>query len=176
MTIDPGNIGGPSAGLAFTLGVIDELNPGDLTGGRKIAATGTIESDGSVGDVGGVVQKTAAVRRAGAIAFLVPPGEYADAVKNAGPKLKVIKVTSLEQALDALKGLGRRPERPAAGADDVAGRRPARRSVTVVRYRPTLRLWPPKVHVRVPAGRRCLPTWSPNEGSPPPAGASTRGR
>jgi len=106
VTIDPGNIGGPSAGLAFTLGVIDELSAGDLTGGRTIAATGTIEADGSVGDVGGVVQKTAAVRRAGAVAFLVPPGEYADAEKHAGPKLKVIKVTSLEQALNALKSLG----------------------------------------------------------------------
>jgi PDZ domain-containing protein len=106
VTIDPGNIGGPSAGLAFTLGVIDELSAGDLTGGRTIAATGTIEPDGSVGEVGGVVQKTAAVRRAGAVAFLVPPGEYADAVKHAGPKLKVIKVASLEQALNALKSLG----------------------------------------------------------------------
>jgi PDZ domain-containing protein len=106
VTIDPGNIGGPSAGLAFTLGVIDQLSAGDLTGGRTIAATGTIEPDGSVGDVGGVVQKTAAVRQAGAVAFLVPPGEYADALKHAGPKLKVMKVTSLEQALNALKGLG----------------------------------------------------------------------
>jgi PDZ domain-containing protein len=106
VTIDPGNIGGPSAGLAFTLGVINELTAGDLTGGRTIAATGTIEPDGSVGEVGGVIQKTAAVRSAHAVAFLVPPGEYADAEKHAGPTLKVIKVTSIGQALDALKSLG----------------------------------------------------------------------
>ena len=104
--IDPGNIGGPSAGLAFTLGVIDDLTAGDLTGGRTIAVTGTINPDGTVGDVGGVVQKTKAVRNAGAVAFLVPPGEYNDAVKHAGSQLKVIKVTNLEDALTALRNLG----------------------------------------------------------------------
>jgi PDZ domain-containing protein len=104
--IDPHNIGGPSAGLAFTLGVIDQLTAGDLTGGRTIAVTGTINPDGTVGDVGGVVQKTKAVRNAGAVAFLVPPGEYNDAVKHAGSQLKVIKVTNLEDALTALRNLG----------------------------------------------------------------------
>jgi PDZ domain-containing protein len=104
--IDPGNIGGPSAGLAFTLGVIDKLTTSDLTGGREIAATGTINPDGSVGDVGGVVQKTAAVRKAGAVAFLVPPGEYQQARQHAGSHLQVIKVTSLEDALNALRSLG----------------------------------------------------------------------
>jgi PDZ domain-containing protein len=106
VTINAGAIGGPSAGLAFTLGVIDELSQGDLTGGRTIAATGTIEPDGTVGDVGGVAQKTAAVRHAGAAAFLVPPGEYAEALKHAGSHVKIIKVTTLEQALSALRGLG----------------------------------------------------------------------
>jgi Lon-like protease len=106
VTIDAGNIGGPSAGLAFTLGVIDELTKTDLTGGRVIAATGTIGADGAVGDVGGVAQKTAAVRQSGAIAFLVPPGEYQEALKHAGSHLKVIQVKSLEQALDALRSLG----------------------------------------------------------------------
>jgi Lon-like protease len=106
VTIDAGNIGGPSAGLAFTLGVIDELSKTDLTGGQVIAATGTIEPDGTVGDVGGVAQKTAAVREAGAAAFLVPPGEYQEALKHAGSHLKVIKVTTLEQALSALRSLG----------------------------------------------------------------------
>ncbi|MDP9073218.1 MAG: PDZ domain-containing protein [Actinomycetota bacterium] len=106
VSIAPGNIGGPSAGLAFTLGVIDDLSTGDLTGGRNIAVTGTINPDGTVGEVGGVVQKTVAVRNAGATAFLVPPGEYNDAVKHAGSKLKVIKVTTLEDALAALRNLG----------------------------------------------------------------------
>jgi len=106
VTIDAGSIGGPSAGLAFTLGVIDELSNSDLTGGQVIAATGTIDSGGQVGDVGGVAQKTAAVRQSGAVAFLVPPGEYGEAVKHAGSHLKIIKVTTLEQALDALRSLG----------------------------------------------------------------------
>jgi Lon-like protease len=106
VTINAGSIGGPSAGLAFTLGVIDELSQGDLTGGRTIAATGTIEPDGSVGPVGGVAQKTAAVRQAGAVAFLVPHDEYNEALKHAGPHLKILEVRTLEQALSALRGLG----------------------------------------------------------------------
>ena len=69
------NIGGPSAGLAMTLGVIDALDKGSLTGGRTVAATGTIDSQGNVGDVGGVPQKTVAVENAGASIFFVPvPG------------------------------------------------------------------------------------------------------
>ncbi len=106
VVIDSGTIGGPSAGLAFTLGVLDTLTAGELTGGKSVAATGTIEIDGHVGDVGGVVQKTAAVRAAGASVFLVPPGEYEDARSHAGSKLRVIKVTSLDDAIAALAGLG----------------------------------------------------------------------
>lgn len=104
--IKSGNIGGPSAGLAFTLGVIDALTPGELTGGRKVAVTGTIQIDGRVGDVGGVAQKTSAVRAAGAEVFLVPAGEYEIARSRAGKGLHVIKVTTLQDALDALGSLG----------------------------------------------------------------------
>lgn len=104
--IDSSNIGGPSAGLAFTLGVLDELTPGELTGGGKVAATGTIDLDGTVGDVGGVAQKTAAVIHAGAKYFLVPPGEYQEARHRAGKHLKVVKVATLDQALAALAQLG----------------------------------------------------------------------
>jgi PDZ domain-containing protein len=106
VVIDSGTIGGPSAGLAFTLGVLDTLTAGELTGGKKVAATGTIEIDGHVGDVGGVVQKTAAVRAAGASVFLVPPGEYDDARRHAGPKLDVVQVASLDDAIAALARLG----------------------------------------------------------------------
>ena len=106
VTINAGSIGGPSAGLAFTLALINELSSSDLTGGQVIAATGTIEPDGTVGDVGGVTQKTAAVRKAHGIAFLVPPGEYQEAVRHAGSHLKVIKVTTLGDALAALGSLG----------------------------------------------------------------------
>ena len=65
-SISSDQIGGPSAGLAFTLTMIDELTPGDITGGHKIAATGAINLDGSVGDIGGLHQKTVAVKSAGA--------------------------------------------------------------------------------------------------------------
>jgi PDZ domain-containing protein len=106
VTIDSGQVGGPSAGLAFTLEVIDTLTAGDLTGGRKVAVTGTIESDGSVGEVGGVPQKTAAVRASGARYFLVPASEYKEAKAHAGSRLTVIPVKNLEQALTALNGLG----------------------------------------------------------------------
>ncbi len=106
VTIDPGNIGGPSAGLSFTLGMIDELSSGDLTGGKSIAVTGTINPDGSVGDVGGVAQKAVAVRNTKAVAFLVPKGEGAVARRHAGSHVKVIEVTTLEEALNALRSLG----------------------------------------------------------------------
>lgn len=106
VTINALDIGGPSAGLSFTLGVIDDLSGSDITGGKTIAVTGTINSDGSVGDVGGVAQKAVAVRKAGAVAFLVPKGEGKVAQQHAGSHVKVIEITTLEQALDALKSLG----------------------------------------------------------------------
>jgi PDZ domain-containing protein len=99
-------IGGPSAGLAFTLEVLDVLTAGELTGGKKVAATGTIELDGTVGEVGGVAQKTIAVRRAGATLFMVPTPEYAEAKRFAGPDLVVKRVDSLEDALRVLAKVG----------------------------------------------------------------------
>lgn len=99
ITISTPGIGGPSAGLAFTLGIIDQLKGGNLTRGKMIAATGTISPDGSVGDVGGVPQKTIAVERAGARLFLVPPEEYKAALSKATPALKVESVSTLAQAV-----------------------------------------------------------------------------
>lgn len=104
--IDSGAIGGPSAGLAFTLGLLDELSPGELTGGRKVAVTGTIDVDGKVGEVGGVPQKTEAVKRAGAKYFLVPPAELAAARSHAGPHLVVLPVSTLDEALGTLACVG----------------------------------------------------------------------
>lgn len=104
--IDTTGVGGPSAGLAFTLALIDELTPGELTGGRDVAVTGTIDINGTVGDVGGVVQKTAAVRNRGARLFLVPPGEFEQARQHAGKKLKIVQVTTLAEALAALRANG----------------------------------------------------------------------
>ncbi len=108
--IDSGSVGGPSAGLAFTLAVLDQLTEGELTGGAQVAVTGTIGADGSVGAVGGVLQKTAAVRDLGVDAFLVPAGlrdeELVAIAERAGDDLEVIPVSTLEEALDALEQLG----------------------------------------------------------------------
>ncbi len=106
VTINVTNIGGPSAGLAMTLGVIDALSEGSLTGGRTVAATGTIDSSGKVGDVGGVPQKTVAVENADASIFLVPPGEYKDAMSKDRSGLKIYAVSTLDQALAVLAAHG----------------------------------------------------------------------
>ncbi len=102
---DTGDVGGPSAGLAFTLGLIDRLTAGELTGGQSVAVTGTISSDGHVGEIGGVEQKAAAVRRSGIETFLVPAGNYDAAVAHAGP-VHVVGVATLDDALAALADLG----------------------------------------------------------------------
>jgi PDZ domain-containing protein len=104
--IDAGTIGGPSAGLAFTLGVIDVLTPGELTGGRPIAVTGTIDLDNAVGAVGGVSQKAAAVSDAGIEVFLVPAGEAPAARARVGDTVRIVPVRTLEDALAALRDLG----------------------------------------------------------------------
>jgi Lon-like protease len=106
ITINSEGIGGPSAGLAYTLGIIQALTPDDLTGGKKVSATGTIDAAGHVGDVGGVAQKTVAVRDSGATLFLVPPAEYKVAMQHAGSHLTVVPVASLDQALAALSSHG----------------------------------------------------------------------
>ena len=107
VSIASDNIGGPSAGLAFTLGIIDSLAGGRLTGGHVVAATGTIRPDGSVGDVGGVAQKTVAVERnRRTTLFLVPPQELAVARSKANGKLDIEAVSTLAQALADLEKIG----------------------------------------------------------------------
>ena len=106
ISINAAGIGGPSAGLSFTLGVIDVLTGGNLTGRHVMAATGTIDASGNVGDVGGVAEKTVAVSRAGATLFMVPPQEYATARAHAGPHLRVVAVSTLQQALTAIGANG----------------------------------------------------------------------
>ena len=105
VTIDSGNVVGPSAGLAFTLGIIDLLTPGDLTGGTTVAVTGTITPSGDVGRVGGVEQKAAAAIGAGATVYLVPADEAAEAKARAGDTMTVIGVRTLDDALRALADL-----------------------------------------------------------------------
>ena len=104
--IDAGGIGGPSAGLIYAIGIIDTLTPGDITGGYDIAATGEIRSDGTVGQVGGLREKTIGVERAGAEFFLVPAGDASLAeAQGAADRIQVVPVATVQEALDFLKGL-----------------------------------------------------------------------
>lgn len=105
------DVGGPSAGLLFALGIVDKLDGdgsgGDLTGGRTIAGTGTITPEGEVGPVGGVSLKTQAAKRDGATVFLVPEAECADAQAELPEGLRLIPVTTLERTVDSLRALQR---------------------------------------------------------------------
>lgn len=112
--IDTGEVGGPSAGLAFTLAILDRMTPGSLLGDQRVAVTGTIEIDGSVGPVGGVDHKTEAAIREGAKLFLVPPDELELARKTARGRIRVETVSTLDEALDALEAAGGTPL-PASG-------------------------------------------------------------
>lgn len=103
--IQTGQVGGPSAGLAFTLAVLDELTSGELTGGHQVAVTGAITCDGDVEPVGFVQQKALAARSAGAVMMLVPEGEAELARPHAGD-MEVVAVSDLDDALEALARLG----------------------------------------------------------------------
>jgi PDZ domain-containing protein len=98
-------VGGPSAGLAFTLAIIDDLTPGSLTGGTRVAVTGTIDPNGTVGEVGGVEQKAITARTNGMQLMIVPKGEVEDARNGAGD-VRVVGVRNIEEALDALHEAG----------------------------------------------------------------------
>ncbi|MEV8557695.1 S16 family serine protease [Streptomyces sp. NPDC051917] len=109
VTLKLADVGGPSAGLLFTLGIIDKLHGdgsgGDLTGGRTVAGTGTIDASGKIGAVGGVALKTQAARRDGATIFLVPKAECTDAKAELPKGLRLIPVTTLKSAVDSLEAL-----------------------------------------------------------------------
>lgn len=105
VTISLADIGGPSAGLMFALGIIDKLEPASLTGGRFIAGTGTIDDSGTVGPIGGIPEKLIGARRRGATAFLVPAANCAEALSSPPAGLRLIKVTSLRDALTQLHDL-----------------------------------------------------------------------
>lgn len=108
---DTGEVGGPSAGLAFTLTIIDLMTEGDLTGDLDVAVTGTIRLDGSVGSVGGTAQKAAAARGSDMDLFLVPSEgqDYDNAVPHAGDDMDVVKVDDIEDALEVLEDHGGDP-------------------------------------------------------------------
>jgi len=115
LTIDLDKIGGPSAGLMFALGIVDKLRPEDLTGGKIIAGTGTIDDEGKVGPIGGVGQKLLGAKRAGATIFLTPEKNCAEAVQNAQPGLTLVKVGTLTEGLAALEAIRQgRPTTPCA--------------------------------------------------------------
>lgn len=105
ITIDSGQVVGPSAGLAYALELVDLLTPGELTGGMAVAATGDLRPDGSVAPIGGVKQKTVTVRQAGAKVFLVPSANFEEAQDRAGDDLQVFAVDSFDDALKVLGGL-----------------------------------------------------------------------
>ena len=105
MSINAGNVGGPSAGVAFALEVMEELGR-DVVHGHKIAATGEIFADGSIGPIGGIKQKTIGAREAHVDAFLVPAGDNAREARKYAHGLRIIPVDTFPQALRALATLG----------------------------------------------------------------------
>ena len=103
--VNTGNVGGNSAGLALALSILDLVTPGELTGGRRIATTGTIDSDGMVGPVGGVVQKVVAAREGDIELLLVPKAELEIALRHASG-MPVEGVDNFQDALDVLERYG----------------------------------------------------------------------
>ncbi|QGU06664.1 Lon protease [Corynebacterium occultum] len=96
------DIGGPSAGMMFSLAVVDKLSPGELNGGHFVAGTGTIDEDGGVGPIGGIVHKVAAAEDIGAEVFLAPSANCAEATSRGHGELIILKVDSLREAIDQM--------------------------------------------------------------------------
>ena len=106
------NIGGPSAGLMFSLAVVDKLTTGDLNDGKFVAGTGTIDSEGKVGSIGGITHKMLSAREAGATIFLVPADNCDEAKTAHEDGLQLVKVDTLSHAVDALHALSAGGEPP----------------------------------------------------------------
>ena len=105
VTINAGDVGGPSAGLMFSLGIYDKLTPGALTGDHQIAGTGTIDDQANVGPIGGIAQKMAGARDGGADFFLAPAANCNDVVGHIPDGLQVFKVATFDQAKAAVEGI-----------------------------------------------------------------------
>ncbi|MFI7640279.1 PDZ domain-containing protein [Nonomuraea sp. NPDC049400] len=103
--INVGDVGGPSAGMMFSLGIVDKLTPGELTGGKRIAGTGTIDPSGQVGAIGGIAQKMVGARKSGATIFLTPADNCAEATKAVPDGLRLVKADTLHDAVLALDAL-----------------------------------------------------------------------
>lgn len=109
------DIGGPSAGLMFSLAVVDKLSPGELSGGGFVAGTGTIDNGGTVGPIGGIRFKMMAARDAGATIFLVPADNCDEARQQPPAGLRLIKVDKLDDAVTSLEALDRGSDTPTCG-------------------------------------------------------------
>lgn len=105
VTIQIDNVGGPSAGMMFALGIIDVLTPGELTGGESFAGTGTISAEGTVGPIGGIRQKMWGALDAGADWFLAPQSNCGEVVGHVPDGLRVFSVATLDDALDVLEAV-----------------------------------------------------------------------
>lgn len=105
VSIQAGNVGGPSAGMMHALAIIDTLTPGEMTKGRVIAGTGTIQFDGTVGNIGGVRQKVTGAGAAGASVILVPAGNYEEALTAPRNGIEIVPIATLEEAVAYLEGL-----------------------------------------------------------------------
>ncbi len=100
--IELADVGGPSAGLMFALGIVDKLTPGSLTGGRFVAGTGTIDDAGKVGPIGGIEMKTVGARAKGAQYFLTPKDNCATAARDVPDGLTLVEVDTIDDAVSAL--------------------------------------------------------------------------
>ncbi len=101
------DVGGPSAGLMFALGIVDKLTPEDLTGGKFVAGTGTIDDAGKVGPIGGIQMKTIGARQAGAEYFLTPAENCASAASHVPDGLTLVKVSTIDDATKALEKISK---------------------------------------------------------------------
>lgn len=105
ISIETSNVGGPSAGMMYTLAIMDLLVDGDLAKGHIVAGTGTIRADGTVGNIGGVRQKVVAAEASGAELMLVPAGNYEEALTAQRESMELIPVATIDEALAALDRL-----------------------------------------------------------------------
>ncbi|MEV4577474.1 PDZ domain-containing protein [Nonomuraea jabiensis] len=103
--INVGDVGGPSAGLMFSLGIVDKLTPGQITGGKRIAGTGTIQPTGEVGAIGGIAQKMVGAKDSGATVFLTPADNCAEAMQAVPDGLRLVRADTLHDAVLALDAL-----------------------------------------------------------------------
>ena len=117
VNIDP-QIGGPSAGLMFALAIYDTLTPGSLSDGGTVAGTGTIDAEGAVGPIGGIQQKIAGAREAGAELFLVPPANCAEALGADAEGMRLVRATTMHEAREAVEAWAADPDATLPSCED----------------------------------------------------------